>query len=83
MPAEEPTPADVKFLAILIHGPRGRHRDQPAFVDIVVPDLNFSKYMCRIELFLKFPEIASDMLTRKEPVRREPKERKHHKAEGA
>ena len=76
MPQEGPVPEDTKFLAILIHGPRGRHRDQPAFVDIVVPDLRFSKYMCRIDLFSKFPQIASDMLTRQEPTRREPRERK-------
>jgi hypothetical protein len=84
IPSPPPIPEDAQFLALLIHGPRGRHRDQPAFVDIVVPDLRFTKYMCRIELFARFPQIASDMLTRRDPtVRREPKERKRRKAEGA
>lgn len=83
MPARPQVPDDAKFLAILVHGPRHKHRDQPAFVDIVVPDLRFQKYMCRIELFSKFPEIALGMLERQDPARREPRQRKRRKTEGA
>jgi|SRR5579872_1191594 len=83
VPQEDPVPRDATFLAILIHGPRGRHRDQPGFVDIVVPDLHFRKYMCRLELFTKFPQIASDMLQGQSAARRDPKERQRRKAKGA
>lgn len=83
IPPAEPVPPDATFLAMLVHGPRGRHPDQPAFVDIVVPDLSFKEYMCHLELFTRFPQIASDMLSRQDPARREPKERKRRKTEGA
>jgi hypothetical protein len=80
-PKESPAPGDATFLAILLHGPRGRHRDQPGFVDIVVPDRRFRDYMCRVELLSRFPQIANTMLQRQEMTRREPKERKRRKTD--
>jgi hypothetical protein len=49
---EEPK---LEHLAVLVHAPAGRHRDQAAFVDIVIPNRAFSRYLQRIELFDLFP----------------------------
>jgi hypothetical protein len=83
MPTPTAVPEDARFLAILIHGPRGRRRDQPAFVDIVVPDLRFQRYMCRLDLFSMFPEIALTLVGQRSPARKEPNQRKYRRAHGA
>ncbi|MGO9242988.1 MAG: hypothetical protein ACLPXM_01645 [Terriglobales bacterium] len=51
-------PPNWKYLAILVHSPLGRHRNEAAFVDIVVPDLKFTQYMTRLDLFKEFPAEA-------------------------
>jgi hypothetical protein len=73
---EEPVPPDVKYVAFLIHGPRGRHRDQPAFVDVVIPDRDFNLYICRLELFKLFPQIANGVVKGQEAQRKQPKPRR-------
>ena len=57
-----PLPAGGSFVAFLIHGPRGRHRDQPAFVEIVVPDNHLNTYIYRLDLFKRFPQVAVDVV---------------------
>jgi hypothetical protein len=76
---EPPVPDNANFLAILLHGPRGRHRDQPGFVDIVVPDLHFRKYMCRLRLFSMFPQVAESLWQRQDVARKVPGHRKREK----
>jgi hypothetical protein len=46
---------NLKHLAILVHAPNGRHKDEAGFVDIVIPDSRVSKYIQRLELFKLFP----------------------------
>jgi hypothetical protein len=76
---DHPVPEDTIFLAILLHGPRGKHRDQPGFVDIVVPDLRFRKYMCRLRLFSIFPQIAEGLWRRQDVTRKNPTKRKRER----
>jgi hypothetical protein len=49
----------LQHLAVLVHAPKGRSRDQAGFIDIVIPNRPFTQYMKRLELFSMFPaEIA-------------------------
>jgi hypothetical protein len=57
-------PTGSRFLSVLIHAPRRGRRDQPAFVDLVVPNKNLTGYICRLSLFKEFPNIAQEMLHR-------------------
>lgn len=79
-PEPEPVvPEDAHYVAFLIHGPRGRHRDQPAFAEIVVPDKHFRTYVCRLNLFSMFPEIANAITEKPRIQRTEPKPRRRIK----
>jgi hypothetical protein len=73
---EDPVPPEAEYAVFLIHGPRGRHRDQPAFVDIVIPDSNFRRYICRVELFKLFPQIALSVVKSQDVHRKQPKPRR-------
>jgi hypothetical protein len=73
---EEPIPADVKYVAFLIHNPRSRRRDQPAFVEIVIPDRQCRTFICKFDLFQMFPQVANDMAKSREATRTDPKRRK-------
>jgi hypothetical protein len=48
-------PEGWRHLAVLVHSPMGRHRDEAGFVDIVVPNRTFSEYLVRFDLFKLFP----------------------------
>ncbi len=70
-------PTRLEHLAVLIHAPAGRHKDQAAFVDIVIPNRKFTEYLQRVELFGVFPNEAEQyrsLFKRK---------KKHGEAEGA
>lgn len=72
-------PPDVKYVAFLIHNPRSRRRDQPAFVEIVIPDIRCRSFICRFDLFQMFPQVATDMVNAGNAVRKDPKPRKRGK----
>jgi hypothetical protein len=46
----------LEHLAILVHAPYGRHKDEVSFVDIVIPSQNFKDYEQRLDLFALFPK---------------------------
>lgn len=73
---KDPTPIDVKYVAFLLHTPRHRRRDQPAFVEIVIPDQQCRSVICHFDLFQMFPQVANDMAKSREATRKEPKPRK-------
>ena len=58
-----------RFLAMLIHGPRRKRKDQPGFVDLVIPNRRLNGYICRVQLFQEFPKIAEEMVTRPATVK--------------
>lgn len=76
---KSPLPNGSRFVAFLIHGPRGRHRDQPAFVDIVIPDNNFRDYIYTLSLFKMFPQIANGVTGSREQTRKLPKPKRNRK----
>jgi len=53
-------PNGYPHLAVLIHSPRGRFRDEPSFTDIVIPNPNFTDYIDRIQLFSRFNKVVDD-----------------------
>ena len=62
-----------KHLAILMHGPRGLHRDEAGYCDIVIPNPSFTSYAGRIKLFSEFREAVQQnpKLFRPRQIRRE------------
>jgi hypothetical protein len=48
----------IEHLAVLVHAPVRRQKDEVDFVDIVIPDQRFREYNQRIELFEMFPNEA-------------------------
>ena len=79
---ETPAPPEAKFVAFVIHGPRSRHRDQPAFVDLVIPDRDFTKYTCHLDLFKLFPQIAMSIVSQ-DVQRKQPKPRRRRETGSA
>jgi hypothetical protein len=73
---QDPVPADAVFVAFLLHGPRGRRRDQPGYVHVVIPDSRCRAFICRFDLFKMFPDVAMGLLKATELVRKEPKPKK-------
>jgi hypothetical protein len=56
----EEVPIRMEHLAVLVHSPAGRHKNQAAFVDVVIPDRNLRRYNERIPLFEMFPKEAEE-----------------------
>jgi hypothetical protein len=69
-------PPEAIYCAFLVHSPRRKHRDQPAFVDIVIPDTSLRGGILTINLYNLFPDIASEVIRVPEPKRAEPQPRK-------
>jgi hypothetical protein len=74
---DDTQPIRIEHLAVLIHAPAGKRKDQAGFIDIVIPNRRFTEYLQRVELFGMFPNEAEqyrNLFKRK---------RKHGEAEGA
>jgi hypothetical protein len=80
---EGPVPANAVYCAFLLHAPRRYRRDQPAFVDIVIPDRNLRKSILTLSLYHLFPEIAMEVGRVQEPKRAQPKPRKNPRRKDA
>ncbi len=48
----------IEHLAVLVHAPVRKQKDEVEFVDIVIPDQKFREYNQRIQLFEMFPQEA-------------------------
>jgi len=82
---EPSVPLDAVYCAFLVHSPRRNRRDQPAFVDIVIPDKSLKRFILTVNLYQLFPEVALEVGNAQEPKRAQPKPRKltRRKDEGA
>jgi hypothetical protein len=81
---ENPEPPEgAMFCAFLLHAPRSRRRDQPAFVRLVIPDQKLKKTILRMDLYRLFPEVAQQVGKTVEPKRAAPKPRKITRREEA
>ena len=51
-------PLKIEHLAVLVHAPVRKRKEELNFVDIVIPDRKFRDYNHRIQLFEMFPKEA-------------------------
>jgi hypothetical protein len=79
---EDSIPEDAVFVAFMLHGPRQHHRDQPAYIEIVITDPECRRFICKFELFKMFPNLALQVLKSAQLTRKEPKPRKRAKEKG-
>lgn len=59
--AQEPPPSDGYIYSVLLHGPEPNKRGMPGFVHIAFPNPSWTKYVDRIDLLGRYPELTKEL----------------------